>query len=209
VLRKDTPCFVEPCVPTSANAPPTGEQWQHEPKFDGWRCQAVKTGGTVRLFARHGQDITDGCPALVEMLAELPANRLVLDGELISSNAHGVPDFAALTRALRNDPRALIFATFDCLHLEGHDLKSLALDRRRRVLVHLIVNSQVPVMVIPAFDDGALLLSECGRAGLEGVVSKRRDLPYRSGLRPEWVKVKYSTWVEAKKDRREMFKRLA
>ncbi len=185
MLRKDTPGFIEPCVPTCADAPPPGEQWQHEPKFDGWRCQAVKTGGKVRLFTRSGQDITRGASALIEMLSELRAKRMVLDGELISSNAVGVPDFAALTRALRDDSRALIFAAFDCLHLEGHDLKCLALERRRRELVRLIASSQVPVMVIPAFDDGALLLNECGRAGTRGrsVEAPRSALPFRPAAR--------------------------
>ena len=141
---------MDPCIPVPANAPPQGEQWQHEPQFDGWRCQAVKSGRDVRLFTRRGLDMTEGAAALVEMLAELPAKRFVLDGELISSNPEGVPDFASLSRAMRRNSRALIFAAFDCLHLDARDLRRLALEDRRRTLVHLIANSQVPVMVIPA-----------------------------------------------------------
>lgn len=206
VQSEDAPCFVDPCIPTRADAPPTGGQWQHEPKFSGWRCQAVKVGNEVRLFSRRGDSIT-GATALVALLAELPAKRVVLDGELISSNTDGVPDFATLSRAMQSDTSALIFAAFDCLHLEGHDLLGLDLETRRRRLVRLIADSHVPIMVIPVFDDGALLLRECERAGLEGVVSKRRDLPYRSGRRPEWVQVNCSALVAASHERSTRIKR--
>ncbi len=197
---EDAPCFVDPCIPTRADALPSGAQWQHEPKFSGWRCQAVKVGNEVHLFSRRGDSIT-AATALVALFGGLPARRFVLDGELISSNTDGVPDFAALSRAMLSEPSALIFAAFDCLHLEGHDLTGLDLAARRRRLVRLIADSHVPIMVTPAFDDGALLLTECERAGLEGVVSKRRDLPYRSGQRPEWVQVSCKAWVAANQER--------
>ena len=69
--------FIDPCIPREVRQPPKGEQWLHEPKLDGWRCQAVKVGPKVTLYSRHGHDITRRFPTIAAAVAKLPAKSLV------------------------------------------------------------------------------------------------------------------------------------
>jgi bifunctional non-homologous end joining protein LigD len=85
-----SPPFIDPCVPREVRQPPKGEQWLHEPKPDGWRCQAVKVGPKVTLYSRHGHDSTRRFPTIAAAVAKLPAKSLVLDGELVQSGASGI-----------------------------------------------------------------------------------------------------------------------
>jgi len=90
--------FIQPCSPISAKAIPAGDDWLHEVKFDGYRVQAHKAGRDVEIFSRNGHDFTARFQPIAIMLAELPARSAVLDGEIVASDAAGVPDFRALHR---------------------------------------------------------------------------------------------------------------
>ena len=95
---------------------------------------------------------------------------------------------------------------FNLLHLDGGDLRPLPLIERRRRLKRLLRRAKVPCLhLVKAFDDGQELLEGAEHHGLEGVVSKRRDAPYRSGECRNWRKVKTTTWREANRERWRLF----
>ena len=102
----------------------------------------------------------------------------------------------------------VLFWAFVLLEQDGKDLRELPLTARKGCLNKLMVRSKDPALgLVPSFDDGEALLIACMESGVEGVVSKKRDAAYRSGSRPEWVKVKSPGWRAANQDRGELFRR--
>ena len=173
--------FIEPCVPRDVRQPPKGEQWLHQPKLDGWRCQAVKVGKTVTLYSRHGHDLTKRFPTIAAAVAKLSAKSVALDGELVQASARGI-DFYSL---LGKQTRGVTLMVFDLLALDGKDLRSLPLEERLAQLDMLLnLNKVAGIAMVPSFDDGEALMLGCMEHGLEGVVSKKRDAPYRPGRGP-------------------------
>ena len=111
------PAFILPQIPSFAKAPPKGEAWLHEPKWDGFRFQIIKNGRDVRLCSRNGAEYTDRLPGMVEVLAQLPDHRraAILDGELCLIDAGGTANFYRLMREMRTrwpDEAALMFMVF-------------------------------------------------------------------------------------------------
>ena len=198
--------FFEPCVPSLQSVPPTGDAWLHEIKIDGWRCQLVKEGRRIHFFSRRGNDLHRRLGSFAEGFQALDARSATIDGELTVADPKGRPDFGALGSAMRRRKRDLMFVAFDLLELNGKDLRSEPLETRRRKLQDLLQASGIGcVCFSEAFDDGPALLKACAGLGLEGIVSKRRDAPYRAGKRPEWVKVKTSEWRDANQERWKLF----
>ena len=192
------PPFIDPCVPRDVRQPPKGEQWLHQPKLDGWRCQAVKVDKMVTLYSRHGHDLTKRFTTIAAAVAKLSAKSVTLDGELVQADARGIDFYSLLGKQTRN----VSFMAFDVLALDGKDLRGLPLEERLAQLeMFLNLNKVAGVAVVPSFDDGQALLLGCMEHGLEGVVSKKRDAPYRSGRGPTWLKSKTPTWRQANKDR--------
>ena len=121
------PKFIRPCAPTLRREPPTGPEWVHEIKWDGWRLQAVKEGATARLYSRPGNDHSDRFPAIAEAVAGLPRRSVILDAELVAFGDDGRPDFHLLRRK-----RAPVVAfVFDILESDGADLRSKPWSDRR------------------------------------------------------------------------------
>jgi bifunctional non-homologous end joining protein LigD len=184
--------FIEPCFPRLVLKPPTGPEWLHELKYDGWRVQALKSKARVRIFTRRGHDWTDRFGPIGEAIAQLPATTAILDGELVAEDETGRPDFALLELALRSRRTEclLVYFAFDLLHLEGDDLRRLHLIERKVRLAAVLEGLDHPCLKsVDAFHvAGARLLSEACKIGLEEIVSKRWNAPYRSGVRSEWVK---------------------
>jgi bifunctional non-homologous end joining protein LigD len=85
--------FIEPCFPRLVLKPPTGPEWPHELKYDGWRVQALKSKRGVRLFTRRGNDWTDRFGPIGEAIAQLPTTTAIVDGELVAEDETGRPDF--------------------------------------------------------------------------------------------------------------------
>ncbi len=201
------PRFVVPAAPRLAASPPAGPEWLHEPKLDGWRVELAKAGVQVALYTRQGHDLSGRAMRLVVLAASLPVRRVLLDGELVAVGADGRPDFLALPTALSRVGE-LRFYAFDILHLEGKDLRALPLEERRRHLAEVIAGAGQPWLTpVGTFPDGARLLSSCEQMGFEGVVSKRRAAPYRSGLRSGWLKTKCEAWRAANRDRGKLFEK--
>ena len=191
--------FIDPCVPRDVRQPPKGEQWIHQPKLDGWRCQAMKVGPKVTLFSRNGNDLTKRFPRIVAAMTKLPGRTVALDCELVSAGESGI-DFYALTG---KQTRNVILMAFDILALDGKDLRCLPLDQRLAQLEMLLLNAGkfTGVGLVPSFDDGEALMRGAMEHGLEGVVSKWRKSPYTSGRGRFWVKSKTPTWRQVNKDR--------
>ena len=208
------PGFVEPCVPTSRKAPPTGDGWLNEIKHDGYWAQAQFCEGQPSVYTRRGNDWAARMPTIAASLAALPVNNVILDGELCAIDRQGRPTFYDLPTAMSAKPAArvrarLLYWAFDLLYLDGFDLRGAALIDRKRVLRELLHNTrgvQLIRFVEHIEEDSALVLEHACGLGLEGMVSKRAGAPYRSGRRPEWVKVKCPAWSEKNKDRGEFFK---
>jgi len=197
--------FIPPCSPIRATAVPAGDGWAHEVKFDGYRVQVHKLGSRVVIFSRNGHDFSGRFPSIVQELRELPAKAAVLDGEVVASDADGRPNFARLhVRWTR--PGTLHLWAFDLLALNGQDWRRQPLVKRQDRLQVLLARFGCPaVSLSEAFEDGLALLRAAEARGLEGIVSKRRDAPYRSGDCRDWRKVKTAAWREANRERWRLF----
>ena len=197
--------FISPAQPALRDRPPKGDGWVHEVKFDGYRVQLHKAGKDVVIFSRNGADFTSRWPAIAYALQHLPAKSAIIDAEVVAYNAKGMPDFAALHRRTAK-PEEFCAWAFDLLELNGVGMRERPLLERRSKLKRLIARFDNSFLRFSeGFTDADKLLAECERLGLEGIVSKRRDQPYRAG-RCDWVKVKTKAWREANRDRRELFK---
>lgn len=187
------PDFVEPEMATLVRKSPSGGQWIHEIKFDGYRIQARLEGGKVKLLTRSGLDWTSKFgKELPNAFRKLPADSALVDGEVVVERENGASDFSALQAALsegRTD--RFVFYAFDLLYLDGRDLRRAGLLDRKRALEGLLSETPEAIRYSEHFDqDGETILRHACRLSLEGMVSKKRDAPYRSGRGKDWVKSK-------------------
>jgi bifunctional non-homologous end joining protein LigD len=180
--------FIPPCLPTAAPSAPSGDQWWHEIKHDGIRVIARKEDKRVRLFSRPGNDLTDRFPLIVEALGRLRARSCILDGEAVACGDDGIALFE-LIRRWRNGGTAFMYA-FDLIELDGEDLRPAPLEQRKGRLERLLAHSDGIRFSEHLDGDGAIIFAHACKLGHEGIVSKRRDLPYRSGRVRSWIKVK-------------------
>jgi bifunctional non-homologous end joining protein LigD len=177
-LKKPIPPFVAPASPVWRPIPPSGPQWRHEVKFDGWRVQARKNHTDVVVLSRLGNDISHRAPDVVRALARLPSKNFVLDGELIAVAKDGRPWFEGTGLARQRH----CLCAFDLLWLVGEDLRPLPLGERRRRLAVLLHGAPPCLHVVEAFEDPIHLLAAVEKHGLEGIVSKRIDGAVSVGL---------------------------
>jgi bifunctional non-homologous end joining protein LigD len=198
-VKAALPGFVAPMQATLAKSPPAGERWLHEIKFDGYRLQAHIVDGRVRLWTRGGLDWTAKFgESLREALRGLPAQTALIDGELVVENESGVSEFSLLQADLsaRRADRFAYYA-FDCLYLDGYDLRETALIHRKELLNELIGAAGGAIRYSSHFvGDGKLVLQRVCGLGLEGVVSKASGSVYVSGRGRSWVKAKCSARQE-------------
>jgi bifunctional non-homologous end joining protein LigD len=179
--------FVEPCLPTLGHAMPTGSQWAYEIKHDGFRFICRRDGDRVRVFSRRGNDYTDRVPRIVDTFARLPASSVTLDGEGVACDPDGVTDFDLLRAALgRPAKREVFLYAFDLLELDGRDLRREPWSDRRWRLARLLRGAGHGVQLSDHVEgnEGDAVFQHACAMGLEGIVAKRRDRPYRSGALP-------------------------
>jgi bifunctional non-homologous end joining protein LigD len=189
MIRVRADGFVDPCIPSRAPKPPSGPDWIHEVKHDGYRLIVRRDGETVRLFTRRGYDWTDRYPAIAAAAAKLRAKSFTLDGEAVVAGADGVAVFDALHR--RGRVTDAILQAFDLLELDGEDLRPLPLGKRKDRLARLLARVQPGIALNDHTDArGELVFRQACVMGLEGIVSKRLTAPYRSGPSRDWIKVK-------------------
>jgi bifunctional non-homologous end joining protein LigD len=194
--------FIVPQSPIRKAAPPSGDGWIHEVKFDGWRVQIHRARDDVRLYSRNGRPLLPRFAPLRDNLIYLPDG--IYDGELVACDTDGKPDFLALSGT---DPNLCVWC-FDLLFDGGKDIREQPLTARRERLRKILIEADDDrLRFSEGFPDPVKLLKVADEMKLEGVVSKRAQSPYRSGLSRDWVKVKCAAWREANKDRWELFER--
>ena len=184
--------FIPPCKPTLRLKAPSDRRWQFEIKHDGYRAQCHVTAGQVRIFTKNGFDWASRMPAIVSSLEQLPVSSAVIDGEAVMEGPDGITDFFALHAALaaKSAPRAFLYA-FDLLHLNGDDLRDLPLDERRLLLEDMLGHTPPALRFSEhVLDDGPAVYRAACELGLEGIVAKVREAPYRSGPSTTWLKLK-------------------
>jgi len=188
------PAFLEPSLALLCEKPRSGPQWIHEIKYDGYRIQARLDGGRVRLVTRKRLDWTKRFPTIATALEGLAVSSALIDGEIVAEDERGIPSFSLLQadlKASRHD--RLRYYAFDLLHLDGFDLTDVSLLGRKSLLQQAL--SLLPAGSPLRYSDhtdqsGATVFAHACQMGLEGIVSKRKDLPYRAGRGQHWLKVK-------------------
>lgn len=190
------PRHVEPCVATLVDKPPKGPDWAFEVKWDGYRLAVHVEPGEVKAITRGGYDWTKKFGAIVDEARQLGHASMILDGEAVVLDDQGRSDFGLLQRAVGkkpslHEPSEIVFFAFDLLYLDGRDLRSLPLSERRRLLEPIVAGRTGAIRFSEEVNaDGAEFFRAACELGLEGIIAKRRDKPYHSGRRPEWLKIK-------------------
>ncbi|HEY2987562.1 MAG TPA: DNA ligase D [Candidatus Binatia bacterium] len=192
--RGKLPDFIPPQLATLVDVVPAGEEWLHEIKFDGYRVLCRNDGRTVRFFTREGKDWTARFGALGDAAGRLPVRQTLLDGEIVVMDEQGASHFQSLQEALgKNETARLIYYVFDLLHLDGYDLTAAPLLVRKEILARLLstVNQTEAIRFSDHFmGAGEAFYRKACRLGLEGVISKRKNSPYRPGRSRAWLKIK-------------------
>ncbi len=186
------PLRVEPQLAQLVERAPEGDDWLHEIKFDGYRLAARLDRGGVTLLTRKGLDWTAKFPGIAAALAKLRVDAAWIDGEACHVGEDGKTSFSGLQDDLSSGrAERVYFFAFDLLHLDGTDFTGTALEQRKDVLAGVMERAPVPLMMSDhVAGNGASFLARACEMKLEGVVSKRRDAPYRSGRSALWLKSK-------------------
>ena len=187
------PPTLKPQLATPATAAPAGPDWLHEIKYDGYRLFARIEDGKVRLITRGGLDWTGKFPELARAFGQLPVDTALIDGELVHLAPDGTTNFSGLQDAISGGKTgALNFFAFDLVHRDGWDLSGAALEDRKTALADIIPTDAQGMLRYSDHQQGQgpAVLRQASSLGLEGIVSKRRDAPYRPGRGGAWLKVK-------------------
>lgn len=186
---------------TDAKAPPKGDEWAFEVKWDGVRALAHAGDGELRIVSRRGEDVTARYPELQALGGQLGRRSAVLDGEIVALDEDGRPSFQILQRRMgltseqtinaRVTETPVTFMAFDLLAVDGALLTDLPYEERREKLVALELAGAHWQTPTHHLGNGGQLLEAARRQGLEGVVAKRRRSRYRPGRRSaDWVKTR-------------------
>ncbi|MDE3873021.1 non-homologous end-joining DNA ligase [Sinorhizobium meliloti] len=189
------PARVDPCLATLVDKPPKGPDWAYEVKWDEYRIAVHIESGRVRILTRGGYDWTDRFPSIVDDARRLAVKTAILDGEAVVLDDKGRSDFGMLQRALGRLPSAveagaIVFYAFDLLYLGGRDLRRLPLRERRRLLEPLVAGREGAVRLSEEVQaDGDEFFRVACAHGLEGIIAKHVEKPYRSGRGEWWQKI--------------------
>jgi bifunctional non-homologous end joining protein LigD len=181
------------CLPTQVTIVPSGPDWLHEIKYDGYRLRLEREGDRVRLITKGGYNWSDRYLWIVEAARKVRQKRFVLDGEAVVLGVDGIADFNALHS--RKHDAEVQFCAFDILVEGDDDLRKLPLTISKANLDQLLARRPEGLFVNP-FERGEIgpdLFRAACRMGLEGIVSKRRERPYRGGPSKDWLKIKNRT----------------
>ena len=194
--------FIEPCQPSKVARPPTGPLWVHEIKHDGYRLMVRKDGPRVRCFTRNGHDWGDRFPGIVLAARRIRTDSFLIDGEVVVLREDGRSDFNALRGKRRNENAVLI--AFDLIEHKGNDMRNVPLLHRKKKLRKVLGKTITGIHYNEHLtDDGETVFRNICDMGLEGLVSKRIDAPYRSGLSKAWLKSKNPASEAVRREREE------
>src|SRR5207248_3903729 len=190
MLQRTLPAgFIAPCLPSKTEKLPSGREWLHEIKHDGFRVIAREKGVQVRLYSRPGNDLSYRFPLIVETLARLRSRSCIIDGEAVACEENGLPSFDRI-RYRRHDADVFLYA-FDLIELNGDDMRRDPLEVRKATLRSMLAKAGLGLRFNEHIEgDGPTVFAHACKMGLEGIVSKRKDSMYRSGRSPDWLKMK-------------------
>ena len=200
--REEYPGFIQPQLARQGTKAPTGNEWIHELKLDGYRVQIhVVQGGNgasrtprVTLYTRTGLDWTHRMRDLAQSATALAVESCILDGEFVALDNEGRSNFSDLQAAFQEHKQAnLVYFAFDLLHLNGHNLRSLPLVERKAILAKLFATaderSNIRLCEHIEGKGREVFAKACG-LGAEGIVSKLATAPYVPGRSNTWLKIK-------------------
>jgi bifunctional non-homologous end joining protein LigD len=182
--------FIKPCLPSDAPRPPTGPDWLHEIKHDGYRMMVRRDGNGVRLLTRRGYVWTDRYPLIAAAVGDLKVNSCLIDGEAVACDENGLASFQRM-RERQYDKDVILYA-FDLLELDGEDLRWEPIEVRKATLASLFRQPRRTGLRLAEHleGDGPTIFGHACKLGLEGIVSKRKGSRYLSGRSPHWIKSK-------------------
>lgn len=192
--KKSQPTEFKPQLATLGTSVPTGDNWLHEMKFDGYRILAFFEQGKIRLVTRNGNDWTRRFPTLAKALAQLPIQTAILDGEVVSLDSNGRPDFQQLQNLLkRGDDKEIVYYIFDAPHYGGYSLLKTPLIERKELLAQVFKNLGDNSII--RYSDhiagqGSTVLDNACQLGMEGIVSKQTQSGYSEARSSAWIKSK-------------------
>jgi bifunctional non-homologous end joining protein LigD len=176
---------------TLTDAPFDDAGWVFEDKYDGFRMVATIKGGKVTLYSRNGKILSQSYIEVAKALEAVKGDA-VIDGELVALDKDGVSHFQLLQNALRHKAK-LQYCAFDLMFFDGEDLRSFTLLERKRRLKAILPRHRLLAFSGHRKTSGKKFFAEAERKGLEGIMAKRADSDYRSGVRTdEWLKIKTS-----------------
>ena len=198
--RVVTPTAAEPMLAETREGPFTKEGWLFELKLDGYRVRVGKENGIAKVVSRNGHDLSAVFPEIARVVAALPFEGLVLDGELVVLDGRGHPTFnglqnrAKLSRPFDIRHAAVVNPTtlfcFDLLAFDGYDTRGLPLEQRKELLRKVLPATGALKYSEHFVKEGEALYRQVERLGLEGIMAKRADSTYRAGRSPAWLKIR-------------------
>jgi bifunctional non-homologous end joining protein LigD len=184
----------------------TRDGWVFEIKLDGYRLLAAKSRGEALLLTRNGNDYTAVFPEVARAIKALPLDDFIIDGEVVVNDAEGRPSFSRLQRRGRltspiDAKHASVelpatYYAFDFIGFEDYDLRPLPLVERKRLLMEALPKLGVVRTLDHIARDGERVLAQVKSLGLEGVIAKQADAPYRGGRSEKWLKIKTDTTAD-------------
>ncbi len=199
IPKEEMPDFISPHLATEVSIPPEGDDWLHELKLDGYRIQLhinqLKAGERRTVInTRKGLDWTNRMPDISKIAARLPVKSALVDGEVVVLDSSGKTSFADLQAAFQDEKHAdLTYFVFDLLHLDGHNLRGLELDKRKAILEGLLGelgDDSILRYSVHIRGRGAETFRNACKLGAEGIVSKLATSKYTSGRNKTWLKAK-------------------
>ena len=190
--RRPTSDFFKPQLAKLREHPPTGKEWIHEVKWDGYRILTTIADGKVYLWSRNGLPWNDKLPDVVQAIEGLGLSSARLDGELIALDSKGHSDFNGLQKTLSGDAqRPLAYMIFDLPAFEGFDLTNVPLIDRKGLLKRMLTRAPHPLAFSShSVGNGEAAFEMANEQKLEGIISKRADAGYHTGRGDDWLKIK-------------------
>jgi len=187
------PGFVSPQLATLVKEPPSGDEWLHELKFDGYRMLCRIDRGRVTVWSRNGKNWTEKFQNVVEAVKSLKATSAMLDGEIVIVDAQGRSSFQKLQRAMgKATTTGFAYEVFDLIYLDGFSLTQTPLKDRKELLKNLVGTNSHGVIRYSEHISGSgdEFFKHACEYEIEGIVSKLADSHYESTRNRNWLKVK-------------------
>jgi bifunctional non-homologous end joining protein LigD len=200
MLQRTLPAgFIASCLPIKTTKLPYVGQWLHEIKHDGFRVIARKDGPRVRLYSRPGSDLTHRFPLIVDTMARLRSRSCIIDGEAVACDDNGVASFDLVRHHRANDRIFLYDLRPD--RIERRRPAAYPLEGRKATLEMILAKAGAGIRFNEHMEgDGETVFRHACKLGLEGIVSKRKESPYRSGRSADWLKMKNSNAPAVKRE---------